>query len=196
MLMKWWLPPTATSSKRTKTSTSRRVCWFCPRDFVIPIAFAGAWFWVKMELAAYRMSPPLEQQAKAVVTFPSSGSTLQLEIAQSDRDRATGLMYRRSLPRNAGMLFPLPHPYIPKIWMKHVNFPLDIIFIKQGKVESIVHNAPPCLNFHCPLYSPAVSIDAVLELPGGRAEELKLRVGSKVALASLPPKGSPFQIHK
>jgi uncharacterized protein len=184
------------SSRRTKTSISRPALRSRSRDFVIPVAFAGAWFWVKMELAAYHMPPPLEQQAKAIVTLPSGSSTLQLEIAQSDRDRATGLMYRRSLPRNAGMLFPLLHPYIPKIWMKHVNFPLDIIFIKQGRIESIVHNAPPCQSSPCPLYSPAVSIDAVLELPGGRAEELKLRVGSKVALASLPPKGSPFQIHK
>ncbi|WP_317108593.1 DUF192 domain-containing protein [Chroococcidiopsis sp. SAG 2025] len=168
-----------------KTSTSKSVLRFRPRDFVIPIAFTGAWFWVKMELAAYRMSPPLEQQAKAIVTFPSSGSTLQLEIVQSDRDRATGLMYRRSLPRNTGMLFPLPHPYIPKIWMKHVNFPLDIIFIKQGRIESIVHNAPPCQSSPCPLYSPAAPIDAVLELSGGRAKELKLRVGGKVVLASI-----------
>lgn len=171
-----------------KTSTSKSALRFRLRDFILPIAFAGAWFWVKMELAAYRMSPPLEQQAKAVVTFPSSGSTLQLEIAQSNRDRATGLMYRRSLPRNAGMLFPLPHPYIPKIWMKHVNFPLDIIFINQGKIESIVHNAPPCQSSRCPVYSPAVPIDTVLELPNGRAEELKLTVGSKVALTPRPLK--------
>ncbi|URD48724.1 DUF192 domain-containing protein [Chroococcidiopsis sp. CCNUC1] len=159
------------------------MCWFCPRDFVIPIAFAGAWFWVKIELAAYRMSPPLEQQAKAIVTFPSGSSTLQLEVAHSDRDRATGLMYRRSLPRNAGMLFPLLHPYIPKIWMKHVNFPLDIIFIKQGRIESIVHNAPPCQGLtYCPTYSPPVAVDTVLELLGGRAKELNLVMGSKVVL--------------
>lgn len=179
------------SSRRTKTCTSKSALRFRVLGFIIPVAFAGAWFWVKMELAAHRMLPPLEQQAKTIVTLPSGGSTLQLEIAQSDRDRAFGLMYRRSLPRNAGMFFPLSHPYIPKIWMKHVNFPLDIIFIKQGKVESIVHNAPPCLNSRCPLYSPAVPIDAVLELPNGRARELKLTVGSKVALAPLPPKGSP-----
>ena len=183
--MKWLLPPTAMSSRRTKTSISRPALRFRPRDFVIPIAFAGAWFWVKMELAAYRMSLPLEQQTKVIAILPSSGSRLQLEIAHSDRDRATGLMYRRSLPRNAGMLFPLPHPYIPKIWMKHVNFPLDIIFIKQGKIESIVHNAPPCQSSSCPLYSPTVFVDQVLELPGGRAKELKLRVGSKVVLASI-----------
>jgi len=166
------------------------VYWFRPRDFVIPVAFAGAWFWVKMELAVYHISPLPEQQTKAIVILPSSGSTLQLEIAHSDRDRATGLMYRRSLPRNAGMFFPLSHPYIPKIWMKHVNFPLDIIFIKQGRIESIVHNAPPCQSSSCPLYSPAAPIDAVLELSGGRAKELKLTVGSKVALAPLPPKGA------
>lgn len=163
-----------------KTSTSRPLHRFRSRDFILPVAFAGAWFWVKIELAAYRISSPLEQQAKVIAILSSSGSTLQLEIAHSDLARATGLMYRRSLPRNAGMLFPLPHPYIPKIWMKHVNFPLDIIFIKQGRVESIVHNAPPCQSSLCPLYSPAVSVDTVLELPGGRAEELKLRVGSKV----------------
>ncbi|AFY89352.1 protein of unknown function DUF192 [Chroococcidiopsis thermalis PCC 7203] len=171
------------SSRRTKTSISRPALRSRPRDFVIPVAFAGAWFWVKMELAAYHMPPPLEQQAQAIVTLPSGSSTLQLEIAQSDRDRATGLMYRRSLPRNAGMLFPLLHPYIPKIWMKHVNFPLDIIFIKQGRIESIVHNAPPCQGLtYCPTYSPPVAVDTVLELLGGRAKELNLVMGSKVVL--------------
>ena len=50
-----------------------------------------------------------------------------------------------------------------------------LIFINQGKVESIVYNAPPCQSSRrCPVYSSAVRIDAVLELPGGRAEELKL----------------------
>lgn len=166
-----------------KTSTSKSALRFRLRDFILPIAFAGTWFWVKMELAAYRVSPPLEQQAKAIVTFPSSASTLQLDIVHSDRDRATGLMYRRALPRNAGMLFPLPHPYIPKIWMKHVNFPLDIIFIKQGRIESIVHNAPPCQDSaYCSTYSPPVAVDTVLELLGGRAKELNLVVGSKVVL--------------
>lgn len=190
--MKWLLPPMAISERRMKTCTSRLVLRFRARDLILPVAFAGAWFWAKMELAA-RMSPSVKQQAKAIVILPSGSSTLQLEIAQSDRDRTFGLMYRRSLPRNAGMFFPLPHSYIPKIWMKHVNFPLDIIFIKQGKVKSIVHNAPPCQSSRCPVYSPAVPIDAVLELPNGRARELKLAVGSKVTLAPIPPKSTPFQ---
>ncbi len=65
-------------------------------------------------------------------------------MATTDQERALGLMFRRSLPENAGMLFLYDPPQPAAMWMKNTLIPLDMVFISaDGKVHRIEQNTEP-----------------------------------------------------
>ncbi|NJK49993.1 DUF192 domain-containing protein [Candidatus Gracilibacteria bacterium] len=110
------------------------------------------------------------------------GETIELEVAQTPEQQEIGLMFRSSLPANRGMLFEFEAPRYTRFWMKNTIIPLDMIFLKGGEVKAIFANVPPCTSDPCKSYGPSVEIDRVIELPGGRAAELGLKVGDRVAI--------------
>ncbi len=134
------------------------------------------------EILALEQSLPISAQ----VTINSS--VLKLEVAKTAEQQATGLMYRNSLADDRGMLFEFDPPQSVRFWMKNVAIPLDMIFIKDGKVKAIATAVPPCNTTPCPTYGPGVLIDRVIELRGGRAKELGLKVGAPIEIKSLPVK--------
>jgi uncharacterized membrane protein (UPF0127 family) len=103
--------------------------------------------------------------------------TIQLEVARTASQQALGLMYRDSLPENQGMLFPFNPPRPVRFWMQNVKISLDMVFLRDSEVKAIAANVPPCTSNPCPTYGPNTLIDQVIELRGGRAEELGLQVG-------------------
>jgi uncharacterized protein len=105
---------------------------------------------------------------------------LKLEVAKTVEQQAIGLMYRTSLADDRGMLFEFSPPQPVRFWMKNVAIPLDMIFIKDGKVKAIAAAVPPCNTIPCPTYGPGTLIDRVIEVRGGRAKELGLKVGTPV----------------
>jgi uncharacterized membrane protein (UPF0127 family) len=113
-----------------------------------------------------------------------NGQTIQLEVAVTPEQQAKGLMYRPPLPDDRGMLFPFSPPRYTRFWMKNTPSPLDMIFLREGEVQAIVANAPPCESDPCPLYGPDTFtlIDQVIELRSGRAAELGLEVGDRVEI--------------
>ncbi|HAC64596.1 MAG TPA: DUF192 domain-containing protein, partial [Cyanothece sp. UBA12306] len=115
---------------------------------------------------------------------------IELEVAQTPEQQQLGLMYRQSLEDNRGMLFPFDPPRPVKFWMKNVSIPLDMIFLLDGEVKAIENNVPPCNQTPCPTYGPsiAIDIDQVIELRGGRAEELGIKPGDllKIEFLSTP----------
>ncbi len=119
-----------------------------------------------------------------------NGKKFELEVAQTPRQQAIGLMYRDSVPPNRGMLFPFQPPRVVAFWMKNVSIPLDMIFISQGIIQHIENNAPPCKTPSCPVYGPNVRVDQVLELAGGRATELNLNIGDRLEVQFLPSQDS------
>ncbi|NES01796.1 MAG: DUF192 domain-containing protein [Okeania sp. SIO2F4] len=109
-----------------------------------------------------------------------NGSRIGLEVADTPKKRQTGLMFRSSLPSDRGMLFIFEPPERVRFWMKNCSYYLDIIFIKEGVVQSLVENAPPCNLGQCPVYDSIVVVDRVIELKGGRIGELGLEVGERL----------------
>ncbi|MBD2099312.1 DUF192 domain-containing protein [Leptolyngbya sp. FACHB-261] len=107
---------------------------------------------------------------------------IELEVAQTPEQQEIGLMNRTSLPANRGMLFPFDPPKTVSFWMKNTKIALDMVFLREGRVQKITRNVPPCTADPCPLYPSDVVIDHVLELRGGRAAELGLRVGDSVRI--------------
>lgn len=104
--------------------------------------------------------------------------SVQVEIARDDAARQRGLMYRRFMPSEHGMLFEFEREGRQSFWMKNTYIPLDMIFIsKTGVVTNIVANAEPLSERVIPSGSPCA---AVLELNGGAAAAMGMKVGDKV----------------
>ncbi|MGH8221114.1 MAG: DUF192 domain-containing protein [Steroidobacteraceae bacterium] len=96
-------------------------------------------------------------------------------IADTDARKEQGLMFVRDLPENQGMLFP---DCCMGIWMKNTYIELDIVFVgKDGRIAKIAPRARPFDETTIPAPGPA---EAVVELEGGEAERLGLRVGDRV----------------
>ncbi|NEP16388.1 MAG: DUF192 domain-containing protein [Leptolyngbya sp. SIO4C1] len=111
---------------------------------------------------------------------------IQLEVAQTAEQQATGLMYRTALADNRGMLFPFESPRRTAFWMKNVPIALDMVFLLNGRVQAIQAEAPPCATEPCPVYGPSrLLVDQVIELRGGRAAELGLEPGDRIEISSL-----------
>lgn len=115
-----------------------------------------------------------------------AGQVIQLEVARTPRQQAMGLMFRPALPDDRGMLFPFDPPQPVGFWMKNVPVPLDMVFVRDGVVQAIADNVPPCKKEPCPTYGPKVPIDHVIELRGGRAAELGLKLGDRLEIKFLP----------
>lgn len=120
--------------------------------------------------------------AKATI----AGQPIALEVATTPQEQATGLMYRTSLADDRGMLFPFNPPQRVSFWMKNVAINLDMIFLRDGEVQAIEANVPPCTTLPCPTYGPnGTLVDQVIELRGGRAAELGLKVGDQIDIQFL-----------
>lgn len=105
---------------------------------------------------------------------------IDLEVAQTSEQQATGLMFRDSLPDDRGMLFPFDPPRAVQFWMRNVEIHLDMVFLKNGEVVAIATNVPPCTTSSCPTYGPDTPVDQVIELRGGLAQTLGLQVGDSL----------------
>jgi uncharacterized protein len=104
--------------------------------------------------------------------------SFQVEIAKDDATRERGLMDRRYMAADRGMLFEFDRDAPAAFWMKNTYIPLDMIFIaRSGLVTRIVANAEPLSERVIPSGGPCA---AVLELNGGTAAAIGLKVGDKI----------------
>ena len=104
--------------------------------------------------------------------------SFRVQFARTEEQQQKGLMFRRQMAPDEGMLFPMIPPRVASFWMHNTVIPLDIIYItRDRRIESINANATPYSDD--PIYSHGV-VSAVLELNGGRAAQLGLAPGDKV----------------
>ena len=105
---------------------------------------------------------------------------LKLEQANTPLARNLGLMWRRYLPENGGMLFTFNQEAQQSFWMKNTLIPLDIIFLNSSyQVVKIHKNARPHDITSIPSEKPS---QYVIELAGGSAEKLGLMEGDQVTI--------------
>ena len=101
-----------------------------------------------------------------------------IELADDDAERARGLMHRESLPMSSGMLFVYPKPRFAGFWMKNTLISLDMLFLDAtGTVTHIHHEAIP--HDETPIIG-GNNILAVLEINGGLARQMGIKVGSQM----------------
>lgn len=106
------------------------------------------------------------------------------EIAETADQQVKGLMFRRSIPRNYGMLFVYTEEEIRSFWMKNTWIRLDLVFLNRNRqVVDITANVPPCTADPCPSYESKVPAQYVLEIRGDLSRELKLKIGDTLFFA-------------
>ncbi|MDJ0592234.1 MAG: DUF192 domain-containing protein [Pleurocapsa sp. MO_226.B13] len=125
------------------------------------------------------------QNLPITATADIAGEIFQLEVALTPEQQATGLMFRESLADNRGMLFPFESERQASFWMKNVPIALDMIFLNGDRIVEIADKVPPCTSDPCPVYGPQALVDRVLELRGGRAQELGLSVNDRISIQPL-----------
>jgi len=105
--------------------------------------------------------------------------TINVEVARSSQAQTRGLGGRPSLKKGTGMAFPYNGPGLRGIWMKAMLIPIDILWIREGRIVAIEANVPPpSLNGELAVFSHVA--DLVLEVPAGYAKEMEIRVGQSV----------------
>jgi len=110
-------------------------------------------------------------------------------IADTQARQELGLMYVRSLPSDAGMLFPQRSPQPMSMWMKNTLIPLDMLFIDvRGRIVCLLENAKPQ---SLDILSCDKPVKAVLEINGGEAHKRGIRVGDRVTQGLWPHSVSP-----
>jgi uncharacterized protein len=130
---------------------------------------------------------PLLARAQALQTFPRSELEVvtdkgrykfKVELATTPEQMMQGLMFRRSLDPDAGMLFDYGTTQPVSFWMKNTLIPLDMVFIlASGRIAGVHQRAVPLSEQAIPSPAP---VRAVLELNGGTASRLGIKPGDLV----------------
>jgi hypothetical protein len=138
------------------------------------------------ETIANASNPRQEGQLLPVSAKAKIGKVnIDLEVAKTPEQQSIGLMFREFLSGERGMLFPFESSRLARFWMKNVSIDLDMVFLQQGRVVHVAKNVPPCRQEPCPVYGPDTFVDSVIELAGGRAEQLGLKKGDRIEIEYL-----------
>jgi uncharacterized protein len=115
---------------------------------------------------------------KLIIETARGEQVFKVEVVREEKDRNRGLMYRKRMADNRGMLFDYDPPQDVAFWMKNTYIPLDIIFVDAtGKIITIAANTKPLSLDRIPSNGVA---RGVLEIKGGFAEKLGIKVGDRV----------------
>jgi uncharacterized protein len=133
---------------------------------------------------------PLKASKRAPLTFPD-GQTIQADVVDTPLDRERGLMFRRKLARDYGMLFVFPAQRSITFWMKNTLVPLDMVFIDRDKTITAVFERVRASTEKTPDSEVARAGGValyVLELPAGAAKRHKLAEGQALRFETPIPK--------
>ena len=118
------------------------------------------------------------EKSKLKIITSRGENIFDVELAVTERQQSQGLMFRRSMTANAGMLFDYGALKQIQMWMKNTYIPLDMIFIdSNGKVINIVERTIPESLI---IISSRGRARAVLELNSGTASRLGIKKGDRV----------------
>jgi uncharacterized protein len=122
----------------------------------------------------------LQQFPTAPLTIESAGGShkFSIQVATTPAQMEQGLMFRRSLAPDGGMIFDFRTPSMATMWMKNTLIPLDMLFVDaQGRIVNIHERAVPG---SLDTIAAAAPVRAVVELNGGTAARLGIRPGDRV----------------
>jgi uncharacterized membrane protein (UPF0127 family) len=133
----------------------------------------------------------------AEVVFPDQ-TRVRVEIADTDAKRQRGLMFRKELAPNEGMIFLFDEPGHHPFWMQNCLISLDMLWLDEAaRVVSMAHSVPPCRlpncpppcpSFECPNTEPQPKAPAmyVVEVVAGFAKKHNVKLGDRLTLKGIP----------
>ena len=130
-------------------------------------------------------TPPAPEAEAAVVIRTADGPVeLDVELADTSDERATGLMGRERIGPHDGMAFTFGAPTEGTFWMKNTLIPLSIAFWDEdGRIVGIL-DMEPCTDDPCPTYGPGVPYVGALEVEQGAFDEHGVEVGDRLELTT------------
>ncbi|MEE8401365.1 MAG: DUF192 domain-containing protein [Candidatus Hydrothermarchaeaceae archaeon] len=151
----------------SKSSKSRLYLSFA----LIPVIMSGMCLSQKLPAEDLKTAP-------LDALYLEDGKVISLEISRTSEERRKGLMSREGIGEKEGMLFIFEEGGLPKIWMKNMKFPIDILWMdSEFRVVHIESNVPPCKDAPCPIYGSKNPADYVLEVKANLVEEEGIEVG-------------------
>ena len=134
-------------------------------------------------------APPVPKERAAEVLLRDA--LFRVDVVETPLERSRGLSGRDSIPEfglkpdgsaiEGGMLFQFEKPGVYSFWMKGMRFPIDILWLMDGRVVFIVKAAPVPLpkitDAELPVYQSPVEANAVLELNAGASDRFGIAVG-------------------
>jgi len=132
-----------------------------------------------LTLLHYAVEPPAASALQKGEVVIDGRVTINVEVARSPQAQTRGLGGRPSLKKGTGMVFPYDGPGLRGIWMKGMLIPIDILWIREGRIVAIEAKVPPpSSNGALAVFSHVA--DLVLEVPAGYASEMGIRIGQSV----------------
>jgi uncharacterized membrane protein (UPF0127 family) len=141
-----------------------------------PVRFLALWtLLIVVLMTAARAEAPLQRLEFVTAT---GAHEFRVEVAETTSQRARGLMYRREMPQDHGMLFDFHHETPVMMWMKNTYLPLDMIFVSRQGI--VTHVAPDTTPLSEDVISSGGPAYAVIELNAGVAKRIGLKAGDEV----------------
>lgn len=159
---------------------NKKIIFFGAAVFIILAAFLICQFYFEAQNKEIEKAVFFNGNQKIAEVF--------VEVVDDDEERVRGLMYRKSLDENRGMLFIFPDEAPRSFWMKNTLIPLDMIFLGSEKnIVSITKNAVPCCasgcackTVSCPFYNSEGNSRYVIEVNAGFCEKYDITKNTKV----------------
>ncbi len=115
-------------------------------------------------------------------TVAINNRIFELKVAESQKEKEIGLSATKSLQENQGMIFMFDKPDYYPFWMKNMTIPIDIIYINNDKIVTIIDNALPPKNQDekLTIYTPLEASNRVLEIKAGLSKTYNFKKGDNV----------------
>jgi hypothetical protein len=117
-------------------------------------------------------------------TITINNQVFKVATATTSKDQQIGLSETKSLPQDQGMIFLFKSPGFYSFWMKNMKFPIDIIYIDNNTIITIVNSAPIPKNpsDNLTIYTPSKLSDKVLEINAGLSKKYNFKNGDKIKI--------------
>lgn len=116
----------------------------------------------------------------------ANNKTFSVFVAKSDIEKQVGLSSKEKIAESQGMLFLFDKPDYYSFWMKEMKFPIDIIYIDNNKVTTVISNVkPPSKPEDLTIYQPKAKSDMVLEVNAGLAQKYNIKEGTTIKIENL-----------
>ena len=146
-------------------------------------------FFALLALSLTAISPALAQEPQMNlqrVRLTAGMYQIDAQVAQQPREREIGLMFRKEMPEQEGMLFVFEEPTTQCFWMKNTLLPLTAAFVgDDGRIVNLVDMQPQTTNTHCS----EAPVRYVLEMNQGWFARKNIKKGTKLG-------GAPFASHR